>query len=245
MSTKNLAVAYIRGSTEEQRNTLEAQRTQIEAYCAAFGITLAQVFVDSGESAYKVMFYERPVVREMRDYMARTGIKQLVITKLDRAFRNTKDCLSTVDDLDKKGVHLHIIDLKVDTATPHGRFFLTLMAAMAEMENGVRSARQRDGFAAMKRQGHRCGEVPYGWKAIPSSRTNRAGQPTMDLVPDEKEQETLRFILEQLKDYSFAKVADALNAAGIPSKRGGKWHASTVHSVAEHARLAEPKQKAA
>ncbi len=267
MSTQNLAVAYIRGSTEEQQNTLVAQRHQIEGYCAAYGIELAHVFIDSGESAYSTMFFDRPVVKEMRDYMARTGIRQIIIAKLDRAFRNTKDTLNTVDALARKKIDLHILDIKLDTTTPTGRCILTVFAAMAEMENGVRSLRQKSAFAAMRRQHKLCGNVPYGWIDVGGGR----------LAPHPMEQKHLQFILEQAKTYGDSALARALNDAGIPSRgagrvgkftnrsgnvmqihgrrvkpgetiefaQSGKWHASTVHSVREHAQLAEPQQIAA
>jgi len=62
--------------------------------------------------------------------------QHVVILKLDRAFRNAADCLSTVEQWDRKGITLHIVDLggnSIDTTSAAGRFMLTVLAGAAEM----------------------------------------------------------------------------------------------------------------
>lgn len=238
-------VGYIRGSTEEQQNTLTAQRTQIEAYCAFKGLTLVQCFVDEGESAFSVDFYERPIAAEMILRMEELGATSIIITKLDRGFRNALDCLFTVQDLEARGIGLHLLDLQLDPTSPIGKLLLTMLAAIAEFENKRRSERQRAGFGVMRSQGQRTGTVPYGWEARPSWRQSKTGRQADDLIPLATEQEWLvKFAEGDWRDVSCNEVARRLNQAGVPAKKGGKWYGATVQSVRHHALIATPEDYA-
>jgi DNA invertase Pin-like site-specific DNA recombinase len=235
LNSQPRVVGYIRGSTEEQQNTLEAQRQQIEAYCTYKQLDLAACFVDEGESAYSVSFYERPKAAEMVSRMAEFGATGIIITKLDRGFRNALDCLFTIDQLKKQGIGLHLLDIQLDPNSPVGKLLITMMAAIAEFENERRSERQKQCFAVIKAQGKRCGGIPYGWV--------RAGLADKDapLLPDEEEQRVLREIvrLTEKEKMGPSTIAGILNKAGTPTKNGGKkWFPATVESVYKHRRLA-------
>jgi len=114
------------------------------------------------------------------------------------------------------------------------------VAAVAAGAGGdAAAAEEKDSFDVMRSQNHRAGAVPYGWDPSPSAdRTSKTGRQADDLIPNPSEQETLTWILEQSKTYGDTHIARALNAAEIPSKKGGQWYPSTVKSVREHARLA-------
>lgn len=233
-------VAYVRGSTEKQENTIEAQETGIRRYCAALGLEVSAVFADSGISG-STTFMERPAVVQMLEHMKEHGITSIVFTKLDRAFRSVRDCVLTLDEWAAQGVSFHIIEQKIDTSNAMGRAFLQIMAVLAELENGQRSERQKAAFAVMRDNAHRCGAIPYGWDAAPSGRTSRTGRAADDLAPNPREQTVLRQILAwHERGVSDNAIARCLNTAGIRAKQGGKWHGATVLSVRTHARVAEP-----
>jgi len=87
----------------------------------------------------------------------------LVVTRLDRLARSTSHLLSIVEELDRKGVALRILDFgggEVDTKSPSGRMLLTVFGAMAEFERGVMLLRQREGIAAAKAAGKYKGRAP-------------------------------------------------------------------------------------
>jgi DNA invertase Pin-like site-specific DNA recombinase len=231
-------VGYIRGSTLEQQNTLEAQEKQIRAYCDYRGLELVRCFTDSGESAFSVSFYERPAAAEMLAWARENGVSGIVFPKLDRGFRDALDCLFTCDDLNRKGVQLHILDIQLDTTTPVGKLVLTMMAAIAEFENRRRSERQQAGFEVMKANGQRCGSVPYGWTAVPAGRKSKTGRDAEDLVPNPGEQIVLRrVVMGDLSAMADNAAARLLNFEGVPAKKGGKWHGSAVRAVRKAARL--------
>ncbi len=113
------------------------------------------------------IFQEKQSARttETRDQLAlcldyvRDG-DALVITKLDRLARSTRDLLNILNKLDQKQVKLHVIDQQIDTSTPAGMLLVTMLGAIAAFENDLRKERQADGIALAKRRG-----VQFGRKA--------------------------------------------------------------------------------
>jgi DNA invertase Pin-like site-specific DNA recombinase len=79
----------------------------------------------------------------------------LVVTKLDRLARNTSEGIEVIKGLFDKGVRVHVLNVGLLEDTTMGRFFLTTLLAVAEMERnlivertqeGKAIARQRDDF---------------------------------------------------------------------------------------------------
>lgn len=73
----------------------------------------------------------------------------LVITKIDRLARSTRD----LHDLEQKGVTLKSVDQDIDTCTPHGEDFLGMLATFAEFETNIRKERQLEEIAKTKQEG--------------------------------------------------------------------------------------------
>lgn len=93
----------------------------------------------------------------------------------------------------------------------------------------------------MRSHHQRIGGIPYGWDTVKSmDRISKTTRHADDLVPNLVEQRVLAWmVLQSAKGVGPRPMARALNDQSIPSKRGGKWHPSTVQSVLTSARLAE------
>ena len=89
----------------------------------------------------------------------RTG-DVLVITRLDRLGRSAKDLLNIVSELERLGVQLEVIEQRIDTSTPEGKLFFTMVAGFAEFEHAMMAARTRDGLAAARARGRVGGRKP-------------------------------------------------------------------------------------
>lgn len=74
----------------------------------------------------------------------------LLITRLDRLGRSTKDLLELVTKLDQLKVNLIVLEQQINTATAEGRLFFTMVAAFAEIEREIMRARTLDGLAAAR-----------------------------------------------------------------------------------------------
>jgi DNA invertase Pin-like site-specific DNA recombinase len=83
-----------------------------------------------------------------------------MITRLDRLGRSTKDLLEISQWLRDNGINLVATEQNIDTRTPEGRLFFTLMAAFAEFEHDLMVARTMDGLAAARARGRNGGRKP-------------------------------------------------------------------------------------
>ena len=77
----------------------------------------------------------------------------LVIYALDRLSRSTVDVLMQISALSARRVRLVILMQGFDTDTPAGKLALTMFAAFAEFEHGIRKERQREGIARARLEG--------------------------------------------------------------------------------------------
>jgi len=84
----------------------------------------------------------------------------LVVTRMDRLGRSTKDLLNIVSELEDSGVALQILEQNIDTTTPEGKLFFTMVAGFAEFEHSMMAARTRDGLAAARARGRVGGRKP-------------------------------------------------------------------------------------
>ena len=82
----------------------------------------------------------------------RTG-DELVVHRLDRLGRSTRDVLNLVHELDAKGASLRILEPEITTAGDMGRMVITVLGMVADMELKFIKDRQRAGIEAAKTKG--------------------------------------------------------------------------------------------
>lgn len=221
------AVAYYRVSTERQGRSglgLEAQRAAVERMCRDRGASLVAEFTEVETGTGK---RARPQL-DLAIQAARLQGATLVIAKVDRLMRNTRFLLTLIDG----GTEVAFGDLpNVNGAM--GRFMLTQMAAVAELEAGLVSERTKAALAAAKARGQRLGN-PNGAAALRrAAKGNGASVQAIKQGADEFA-EGLRGTVEALKARGVASLkglAVELNAAHIRTPRGGTWHPSSVRNL--------------
>ncbi|PAF20074.1 resolvase [Terribacillus saccharophilus] len=81
----------------------------------------------------------------------------LVVYKLDRLGRTTKQLINLVGDLSDQGINFKSISNNIDTSTPQGKFFFTIMAGFAEMEAELNRERTMTGLASARARGRKGG----------------------------------------------------------------------------------------
>jgi len=229
-------------STQEQAESglgLEGQKQALIMYCQLRGLALIRIEADEGVSA-SIPLLERE--RGLELMLATTPRKkgcmpeasEVVAVKLDRLFRSAEDALTTVRQWDDCGTTMHILDLggaSIDTHSAVGKFVLTLLAGVAEMERSLTRERTVAALGAKRARGEKCGgHVEYGFDAVPVDGTIR-------LVPNAHEQGVIRRMQSEHDDgISLRGIADRLNQDGVPTKLGRLWHVETVGSIIRRAR---------
>ena len=82
----------------------------------------------------------------------------LVVTRLDRLARSTRDLLNVLDELSKRGAGFRSLkDNWADTTTPHGKLMLTVLGGLAEFERSLIAARTGEGRKRAQERGVRFG----------------------------------------------------------------------------------------
>lgn len=101
---------------------------------------------------------ERPELEHLMQIIRPGDV--LIVTKLDRLARSTKDLLEIVEDLNKRNAALKILNMNLDTSTPTGKLMLTMLGAIAEFERALMLERQSEGIARAKEAGRYKGRKP-------------------------------------------------------------------------------------
>lgn len=94
--------------------------------------------------------------RDALDELLSRGIRKgdtVVCMRLDRLARSTRDLHNIAHTLEEKGVGLKVLEQNIDTTTPEGRLFFTMLSAISTFETEIRKARQREGIDAALSKG--------------------------------------------------------------------------------------------
>lgn len=231
-----LVVAYLRVSTQEQAEegvSLESQDRAVRAHCIAHGLEVSKVICDAGVSASKPLS-KRDGGQELTDIIGHSEVGGVVAMKLDRLFRSSVDCLTTVEAWKRRSVALHVLDMggvSVDTSSAIGGLFLAILAAFGEMERRLISERTTAALATKRANGQQTGRVPYGYDVGPGGV----------LVPIESELATVAAIKAMRADgATYRGIVAALECDRVPPPRarhggmqGAHWYPATVSRLAK------------
>jgi DNA invertase Pin-like site-specific DNA recombinase len=144
---KMTVYGYARVSTAGQ--TLASQDAQLHA------AGCAKVFMEKASGAKT----DRPELAKVIRRLEPGDV--LVVTRLDRLARSTRDLLNVLDAVGKaRAGFKSLSDAWADTTTPHGRLMLTVLGGLAEFERELILARTGDGRARAKARGVRFGRPP-------------------------------------------------------------------------------------
>ncbi|MFZ9079721.1 MAG: recombinase family protein [Alphaproteobacteria bacterium] len=210
-------VAYYRVSTKRQGQSglgLEAQESAVARHVKSTGGNLVAEFkeVESGRKS------DRPELEEAIA-VARKTKSILVVAKLDRLSRDPEFLFRLQNS------KLEFVCCDMPQAD---KFTIGIMIVMAQKERDDISRRTKSALAALKARGVKLGN-PRIAEATKASLKSRSKS-------DKRRQEATRmFILREIiikgRVSTHADIAECLNARGIETARGGKWHTTTVRRL--------------
>ena len=208
-------VSYLRVSTQQQGASglgLEAQRSAVKAYLASGELLDEFVEVETGKGVNALK--RRPQLRAALDACRRQKAT-LVIARIDRLARN----VAFISSLMESKVEFVAADMPSAS-----RFTVHIMAAVAEEEARAIGARTKAALVAAKARG-----VVLGKNGAILAAVNRSAA-----------LEHAKTVCEAFADMdgmTYREMVAALNARGVPTANGGRWHLRTVQRV--KARLSE------
>lgn len=181
----NRCAIYIRVSTEEQQLnglSLPAQKIALEEYAERYGYTIVDVYADEGISARKSMNNRTELLRLLED-VKMNKIDMILVTKLDRWFRNIKDYNTTEEILKEHGCHWKTIFENYDSSTANGQMVINIMLSVNQAECDRTSERIRAVFDYKRKKGeHITGKPAFGYRTDVNKKLvkNEAEKPIVD-----------------------------------------------------------------
>jgi DNA invertase Pin-like site-specific DNA recombinase len=145
---------YLRVSTTEQ--TTLNQEIELKKYCERESMEIYKIYKDEGISGSKT---SRPQLDLMLQDMRNKCFEVIVVWKFDRLGRSTSHLLQVLEELKNKNVRLIATSQSIDTSTPMGKFFFTILSGFAEMEREMIRERIKLGLARRKQQGKPLGRL--------------------------------------------------------------------------------------
>ena len=176
-----MVVGYCRASSKKQLEGygLEAQIEEIKSKYENAIIYQEQ---------YTGTKTDRPIFNEVLNELKKGDT--LVVTKLDRLARNTVEGIQIVEDLFKRGVAVHVLNVGLLENTSMGKFFLTTLLAVAEMERNTILERMNSG------------------KEVAKARAEAEGKKFKEGRPKAHSQENIDRALKLLETMSYREVVE-------------------------------------
>lgn len=213
-------VAYLRVSTGKQGRSglgIEAQRENIARFAANEGYAVVAEFVEIETGKGSDALDRRPqLAAALAEARRRKG--SVVVAKLDRLSRD----VHFISGLMAHKVPFIVTELGADVDP----FMLHIYAALGEKERNLIAARTKAALAAKKAQGVRLGGPNL-------AKARRASKAVVVASADRHAANVVPIIraVKKAGATTLREIADALNARGVRTARGGSWHATTVKNV--------------
>jgi len=155
-------VGYVRVSTDLQAlkgQSIGVQEERIRAYAKANGLTVDQIYSDGGASGCNT---NREALSDLRKNI--DDITTVIVYKFDRISRSVVDLYQLLEEFESNNVSFRSVCEGVDTGSAVGRFIMSVLASLAQMERELIAERTRDTLASKKDRGEHCGRIPFGYR---------------------------------------------------------------------------------
>jgi DNA invertase Pin-like site-specific DNA recombinase len=213
-------VAYVRVSTSQQGRSglgIEAQRQALAKFAATEGFEIVAEFTEVETGKGSDALDRRPQLAAALA-KARSLRSPIAVAKLDRLSRD----VHFISGLMVHRVLFVVAELGADVDP----FVLHLFAALAEKERALISSRTKSALAAAKARGVALGNPninaarSQAVKALKAEADRAAGN-VAPIIAD----------IRRTGATTLRQIADALNSRGVPTPRGGRWHAMSVRNA--------------
>lgn len=200
-----IAYGYIRVSTTMQKEdgiSLDTQTKRIKDYCEYKKYELKQIYSDAGKSGGTM---DRLALKEILDIINKGNY--IIVAELSRLSRNTKDALSILDIIKKKGGYLVSLNPDIDFSSAIGEMMYTILSAFHQLERKQIAERVSLNMKNLSKQQLLRPKPPFGYKFISKDE---------DFIIDDDQQNVKNIIIDLFNNgNNYNKIANTLNSQGL------------------------------
>ena len=223
MTDKKRAALYARVSTEEQARegfSLAAQIESMRKYCDVQDFAVVEEYIDDGYSGRSI---KRKAYQKMFGPSERKKWDVLVVLKMDRIHRNSKNFMTMMEDLNKHGQSFISTYDRIDTNSATGRFVMDMIQRIAQLESEQIGERTYMGMKekAVSGQGVLGFNPPFGYDLKDG-----------DLVVIRNELDIVTKIFENyIGGMTMDEIAYNLNREGTLTRKGNPWNKFNLRTI--------------
>jgi site-specific DNA recombinase len=213
---------YTRVSTEDQARegfSLDAQLDRLRYYAKAQGWSVAGEYIDEGHSGRTT---KRPQYTRMMEEV--DAWDTLLVLKMDRIHRNSRNFMAMMDHLRKEGKEFASVTESLDTSTAMGRFVMDIIQRIAQLESDQIGERTFVGMEQKaKSKGGNLGKpAPYGYSYGPDKA----------LLPVAQEAAIVEEVFQRFADGARKQeLAQDLNGRRVPAPAGASWGYKAIDRI--------------
>jgi site-specific DNA recombinase len=180
---------------------------------------LVEEIVDEGVSGKST---KREGYIRLMDMVKNKECDGVVVYSLSRYSRCVVDTLSSIQLMNDNGITFHSLSENIDTSSPNGRFFLTILSSLSQLEREITSSRVKDTLNGLKITNKPYSNDLYGYDKVDGS-----------LVVNDTEQKMIKKIVKLHKSgHTIHEIVKYVNSKGFKTKRGGKrFYYNTIKCI--------------
>jgi DNA invertase Pin-like site-specific DNA recombinase len=211
--TKTLAYLRVSGKAQAKGDGFPRQLQAIRKYAAEHDIKIVRIFREEGVSGARESM-DRPAWSEMVTALHSNGVKTIIIEKLDRLARDLMVQETAIADLQKSGcILISVAEPDLMASDPTRILMRQLMGAVAQYDKSQIVLKLRGARMRKRATEGRCeGRKPFG-----RDEAERAAVARMRALRADR--------------LAFDRIAERLNAEGIPTRTGKRWHGVVINRI--------------
>lgn len=230
--TQKKAAIYARVSTLEQAEegySIDEQVRVLRDLCEREGYVVHKEYVDRGKSGKNIK--GRPALQELLHDAKSKDFDLVLVWKVNRFSRKTKDLLNIVEELEKRNIDFRSYTERYETETPAGKMQFRMLAVIAEFERDNIAQNVKMGMLARAKEGSWNGGQVLGYDVVSVPGENRKRK-LSKLVVNPTEAQTVRKIFNlYVEGNGYKFIANKLNKEGHRTKKNKDFSINGVKTI--------------